>query len=193
MLKPIKKPYERITSLGEEKVVQLDRLLNRGEKTSKVCTLIQEGWEDLLDMSRPALIKMLNRYRNTALRGDLIKELAANGLLTTVKGLKRLDALEEMTNMALIQKERVSKVYSKESKMPLLMKQVTEELTLMNKLLDSLSRLQLEIGVLKRAPKDYHGSLTQDADEPGMVRFRITEETLQAMEYLEGVDYERLN
>lgn len=193
MLKPIKKPYERIISLGEEKVVQLDRLLNRGEKTSKVCTLIQEGWEDLLDMSRPALIKMLNRYRNTALRGDLIKELAANGLLTTVKGLKRLDALEEMTNMALIQKERVSKVYSKESKMPLLMKQVTEELTLMNKLLDSLSRLQLEIGVLKRAPKDYHGSLTPDADEPGMVRFRITEETLQAMEYLEGVDYERLN
>jgi hypothetical protein len=95
--------------------------------------------------------------------------------------------MDELTELVAHQKDRFEKMYLKEKMAPLLMKQVSEEGRLLKDMLVELGKLQLETGVLQRAPKKVTGSMT---DANGAVQsFEWTLEQEQLFKAIEAGDY----
>jgi hypothetical protein len=180
--------FHKLHGLGPERVAEIDAMLAKGLPASRVTQVIQEEWGELTGDKPPSIKKMLERYRRSALREKMIAQVAGatRGIsLSTLK--KKLSAMEELEQLVLVQKGRFEKILAREHAGPLLLKQVTEEAKLLKDVLVDLGKLQLETGVLRRAPRTVTGQMV-DAD--GHVRsFEWTEEQEQLYRMLEGVDY----
>lgn len=177
--------FKRLHELGEEKVAELDRRLGRGELPRDLAQLIQDDWQLLQDVQPDSVKKMLERYRKTELRDKVLARIAGQNDLVRTKTLaRRLNAMEEIQTLVEVQRGRFEKMLVRESQSPLLLKQVSEEGRLLKDMLVELGKLQLETGVLVRAPKKLTGTLT---DEEGNIqRFSWTEEQEALARIIEG-------
>lgn len=188
------KAYARITALGGEKVEKIDRMLRQGRPAAGVARMVQKEWGECTDISELSLSKMLTRYRKDIVETTVFEAMEKAGTLDRVTGLvKGMDAVEELTKACSIQKDRLTKMYTQEAKGPLLMKQVSQEMDLFATMLDKLAKLQLETGLLKRAPKVLTGTMQPSDTDPDVLQFRVTEDTIQALEFFENVDYAHAN
>jgi hypothetical protein len=180
--------FRKLHSLGVERVSEIDEMLGRGIPASQVTRTIQEDWRLLTSDKAASVKKMLERYRRSSLRQKVIDRVAGatRGLpIATLK--KKLSAMDELEQLVLVQKGRFEKMLVRENQGPLLLKQVTEEGKLLKDMLVDLGKLQLETGVLRRAPRTIAGTVV---DEFGNVRaFEWTEEQEALYRQLENVDY----
>ena len=167
--------FKRLYALDEERIEQVNEMLSKGLPASQVAQVIQSEWGLLADLKPDSVKKMLERYRKTDLRERILAQVAGvtEGMHTTTLA-KRVSALEELTDLATVQKGRYQKAVQLEGGKPLLLKQATEEGRLLKEILVELGRLQLDTGVLARVPRRITG---QVIDEGGRVRqFEWTEE-----------------
>ncbi len=157
--------FEKLHSLGPENVAIISDMLEGGIPAREVVATIQGEWKLLLDTKADTLKKMLERYRNTEVRQAVIDRVkgATKHVSLQVLG-KRVNALEELTSLVATQGRRFQKVLVQEDKQDkFLMKNVSDEAKLYKEMLVELGKLQLETGVLQRAPKKLTGQVL-DAD-----------------------------
>ena len=115
--------FERLMSLGEEKVHRIINLLQRGEKVISIAREIQapppKGWGELQGMGERAVMQQLFRMRTAIAEGTFGTRLAkkmAEGRTPQVRMLEGvtvrvLDRLEELSEL---QRERVLALVKRE-------------------------------------------------------------------------------
>lgn len=187
----MKKPYAKLFALGDEKIEAITKLLKRGESAVKVASVIQVEWKELTDMKLGALAKTLSRFKASHVDGTVLKELAAHAVQSKLSVIQKVETMEELAALIFAQKARIQKLAEKEAALPpgIVLNSLTDQIYLMNKLLENMAKLQLETGIIKRAPKNVTGELVKDPDDPNVVKFRITDEVKDAMLLIEDIKY----
>jgi hypothetical protein len=171
--------FERLHRLGQERVSIVDDMLIKGMSTHDVARTIQEDWGESTDVSHDAIRKMLDRYRTKVLAPKVSAFVAKNAdkAVTTHEARRiyhQLDVMQEMTELLAIQKQRINKMLKREEGLPTLIGSVRGEIETASRILKELGIMQLETGILRRAPK----TLTASIDDGTQVRrFYITENT----------------
>jgi hypothetical protein len=164
----------KLKSIGSELLHEVDEKLKFGTSSYDVCEFLHERGV-LLDVKADSLRKMFDRYRKTELRDKTIAALTqAQRNSGTVSVVKRLHAIDELEELCRIQHARLTKVLGQEQKAPLLIKSVGEEASRLQSMLGDLARLQLETGLIQRAPKKVFGTMTTPDGKPH--EFSWTEE-----------------
>lgn len=170
--------FKKLHDLGPDVVSQVDDMLLAGETPTKVARWLQVDLGLLGDLKESSLKKNLERYRSKDLRERVVNDLADRATGKSVAGLKKqLIALDEMTELAEIQRGRLQRIIMKESQLPqgILLKQASDEARLMKEVLVELGKLQLETGVMRRAPKTVSGQVV-DPETGASRQFTWTEE-----------------
>ena len=171
--------FAALKELGPEKVARIDEMLKKGIVTGQVATIIHDEWKVLTDVKHPTLKRMLERYRKGELRERIVAEIAGATEGTRTSTLqKRVNALDALDELVALQTARYKKMLVKEQAGPLLMKQVSDEGRLLKEMLVELGRLQLETGVLARAPKKVTGSVTDAAGQVSTFEWTTEQEEL---------------
>ncbi len=183
----IKKPaYVALKTLGTDIVLQIDEKLIAGETGRMVADWLQKAGL-LKDVKREALIRMIERYRGTEVREKLVKRIAdaqtGKSLITVAR---RATALEELEEIARIQRKRVDKMLALEDGKPMLITAASNEIRMLKEILVDLGHMQLETGVIVRAPKTVKGVMMGRNGEE--VAFSWTEEQAKLYQELEGVE-----
>ena len=184
--------FTRMNDFNPAQREQVDTMLGKGIPAREVVELIQAEWGmwvgDKLDTAK----KRLQRYRATHLRKRLLNQAIDANKTLSISGItKRLNALDELDKLVQTQIVRYQKVLMREQVGPLLLKQVTDEGKLLQGMLVDLGKLQLETGILRRAPKTVTGTVL---DEDGNIKtFEWTEEQEQLFKELDGVEYQRVD
>lgn len=153
-----------------------------GGKTAKEVGKWLVEIKAMSDLKPETVEKYVSHYVMNGLRNELAEALdrpSERGLAgkTIVKSLL---VIEEMTELAIKQKARVAAAMSKEKpELGLLMGTVSSEIDRFQRLLESLGRLQMDTGLLARAPKTLAGTFAPgDAtspDDPRVVKIFMTE------------------
>lgn len=180
-----------INTLPEDKLAEVRRLIRLdGYSNPKIARTIQNDWGFHTDVATATLTKAIQRYSKFMERAALEHDLEQSGLLDRVAAVEdNIDVLEEMVRLCAIQKLRLMKVYARERDSPMLLGSVSAEAMRYHTMLKDMAAVQLETGLLKRAPKTTTGVLSSQVgdDDPNVIKFRITEET---EEILKAIDVE---
>lgn len=178
--------FGKLHSIGPAKVEIIQDMLEGGKSARECVALIHGEWKLLLDTKPDTLKKMLERFRGTEVRQAVIERVAgAAGKASVTVIAKKLNALEEMTNLVATQKRRFEKVLRQEDLQDkFLLKSASDEAKLFKEMLVELGKLQLETGALKRAPKTLTGQIT-DADG-NLKQFEWTEAQAHIAEEIDG-------
>jgi len=166
--------YTRIYALGPDRVQQIDTMLIKNTTAEEVARVITEDWGFYAD-ERPALTKQITRYRTEYIDASLKAradhaEKTQQGRLMVQLRTDQLNVLEDMLDVIIVQKGRINKALELEEKMPIIQATVKFELKLLFDMYKLYSQIQLETGVLRRAPKTISGSFHLD-EEAGMLQF----------------------
>jgi len=171
--------FASLKALGEEKVGRIDDMLKKGMPASQIAAIIHNEWGDLKQLRPDSVKKTLERYRGTELRDRVVADIAgaSQGMRTSTLQ-KRASAMDSLQELVDIQTTRFKKMLVKEQTMPLLLKNVSDEGRLLKEMLVELGRLQLETGVLHRAPKKITGQLTDNDGKVSMFEWTQEQEDL---------------
>ena len=189
--------YARLYALGPDKLQKIDVMLIKGETATEVGRVITEEWGFYAD-ELDALIKQITRYRTEEITSKIgaLAEVASNshrGRSLVAMRTDQLDVMADQVDLIEVQKARINKAMGQELQMPLLLSTIKYELRLLMDMYKQYAALQLETGLLRRAPKVVSTSFHFD-EETGMLAFeaeiRTNSEARKAtkdiMEILEG-------
>lgn len=186
------KPYQRILDLGSVKIDYLRAQLIKGVPPRVVGRVIKEEWGDLPELSLDALADNLKAWRDKNVMPGISASLLESVRLSVPAALAKLDTMNELIDLCLLQKKRMHKMYAKEAEGPLLMATVSNEVTSLAGMLRDLAKLQIETGVLPRAARSVAGTLeVQDPEgaSRGKVSFNWTSdmdrEFMEVLEHFE--------
>ena len=157
--------FSRLKNLGEGRLAYIQNELIKGTSTANLAEEIQQGWGECTDVAQASLSKMLNRYRKSELEGQIalyskdpdMSEEQRSAILKDIE--TDLDAIGELSDLALAQKKRLKKYLLREEEMPVPLGFIKSEMRLLKDLLVDVARLQLETGKLSRASREVHGKL----------------------------------
>lgn len=178
--------FGKLKSLGPELMAAIDTRLVAGETGKDIALWIQNDLGRLTDMKLPTLKKSLERYRASELRQKTIERIAnVQRHQSTTQLVQRLNAMDELEEMAMIQRGRVEKLLVREAELPggILLKDTSNEIRLLKDMLVDLGRVQLETGVLARATKTVKGQMVGANGE--MHNFEWTEEQEKMFQTIE--------
>jgi hypothetical protein len=143
--------------LGPERAAELKSLLLQGKPVRELVPIVQNEWK-LFEDKKPGTVQtMLYRYS----RG-VVKQEAVARVLAAASSSKhvRVTSLEELQDLCEKQKRRLGRALELEEKMNgVLTDQATNQIRLLSDMLKNLALLQLETGLLPRAPKTVKGMM----------------------------------
>lgn len=180
------KSNARLATLPKAVQEDLHIRLVRGDSLTDIGKWLHASGH-MLTYQLQSLIGTLSKFKKRHL-AEIVKSLQADGKVAALDGssLARLNTLMELEGLALAQRERVAKVLSTEKKGPLLMKAVSDAMAQYRAVLVELARVQMETGVIQRAPKSITGTVV---DDTGRLRqFSWTEETAKLTDLFLGND-----
>jgi hypothetical protein len=167
--------HKAIKSLSSERQDQILQMLRAGKKADHIAGVIQDGWQALPDMKRESLVRAITRFRSDFVRTNMEQLLLESGALDKAAQIAwNFDALDELQRLYYLQQTRIAKLLDFEQTLPdgLLHNQLSDELRLASKMLARIGLLQLETGILRRAPKDVEAP---PPDDTSVVHFRTNE------------------
>lgn len=186
---PQKRAFGQLYALGPRVMDAIDQRLTRGDSGMAVARWLQREMLQLVDMKPESLKKSIERYRLHDLRPRL--EGAARSSVEqaplSVLAATSTDALTQLEELAAAQQLRLKAMLDREKNMNvgIVLKDVSSEIRLLKEILDTLARVQLETGRLRRAPKTTTGVFV---DDDGKVQqFTWTEESEALFEELRVV------
>jgi hypothetical protein len=186
-----KRAFKELNEAGKDIVAEVDDRMLSGQTARTVATWLHEEKGLFKNLKLSSLKKNLERYRATTLKDRVVGELTEKawpGRAQNVK--KRLLALDEMERIVAIQTGRMEKLLIKEQQLPegILLNQARDELRLLKEMVTELGKLQLETGVMARAPKRLTGTVTSPDGEKR--EFTWTEEQERLMVDLDRLEYQ---
>src|SRR4051812_35797578 len=146
--------FKQLKELSAEQQKAVHQMLDAGETPDKVVTIIQDEWGKCKGIKTASLRRSLYRYRNSVIKHEAeqaVVRAIADKSVTAIR--KQFNAMTEMTELCLKQQTRVNKIYTQESKGPLLLKTATEEIRMFAGMLKDLAFLQMETGAIVRVPR----------------------------------------
>lgn len=152
-----KKKFGPLKELPQDVQDRMDASLLAGDSPYDVARWLNEELGLIQTHSIDALRKMLERYRGSELRERTLARIAnVAGASATKTLMQRLNSMEEIEDLVRTQKGRVEKLLLREVSMPsgILLKDTQGEMRLLKELLIDLGKMQLETGVLVRAPRN---------------------------------------
>lgn len=192
--------YARIYALGADKVSQVDTLLLKGTVAGDVATLIQGEWGAMQDLSFSAIERQLRRYRRDLdIKVTARQEVALRDnktVLAVSRQVEQIDVIEDMNSLIHTQKIRINRLLEYEASRELsegLLSDVKYEMQQLIAMYKLISTLQLETGLMRRAPKTVSGMFSYD-DDTGRFEFEakiedhkaLSQATAEVMQILEG-------
>jgi len=172
------KNYAPLKKIGDARLAEIGNMLTAGYSTNRVVKTIQEDWGVLTKTSSATLKRYVRAFRQELLN-DSIQVMLVKTLPDKRKS--SLNAMEELNAACLKQRRRVKKVMSREESSPLLLEQVSKELMNYFIMLEKLVKIKMDIGEIKRVPKEV--GLTLSNGEDNVVGVHVTEEVTKAIEY----------
>ena len=159
----------RLKKLGEKRFNYIKDRILIGDTLESIGRTIHDDWGECHDIKFESLVKVLKRFRQATYKLEAVKGLESQGRTVLTAHLKKqLSAIDELTEAVEHQRRRLDKALSMEGQQSkLLMKVTSDEMKLYALMLEKLGHLQLETGVIKRAPKIVHGSVI---DQDGAIR-----------------------
>ena len=154
--------FEQLVALGPEVMDRVNSMLLSGEHASAIARWIQDDLKKIVGVQHQTLKKALERYRKKDLTPKTLAAIAgASRGLSARTILQRLNSMDELEEMVRHQKLRVEKLLAREIELPkgILLKDTTNEMKLLKEMLVSLSDMQLETGLMQRAPKTVKGAV----------------------------------
>ena len=140
--------YAVLYALGPERMQQVDLMLLKGESCNSIARMICEDWGHYPEKEK-AIAKQLTRYRSTELRTTMAA--LANG--ADPKSLMHLEedveAYERTKEIYERMNRHVQKYEDREQQLPIPMKATGTALTQLNRVNDSLLKLEKDTGKLK--------------------------------------------
>src|SRR5436309_7446713 len=108
--------FDRLQKLGKEKFQKILNELARGTPAQTLARLIQQAWGDLEDVREETLGKQLRRLSTTIANGAFGGDLAGQAKQRASVRIKllhgsTLDCLDELVQIAAIQKSRVLRLW----------------------------------------------------------------------------------
>lgn len=198
--------FHRLYELGTEKVAEIDNLLLHGRSAPEVAKVIHEDWNKLTDIKRDNLARQLRRYRkemdvSIAARQQVARR-DGKSLLRVSEQIEKIDVIEDLNSLIHSQKMRINRLLEHESSLPVekgLVSDVKYEMQQLIAMYKLIANLQLETGIMRRAPKTVSGMFSYD-DETGRFEFEskienhkeLNSATTSIMEVLEG-EFEELD
>jgi len=177
-VKPGTAAYKRLKELPPDIFAEMENRLLRRESPAKVARWLQEEGQ-CKDVTLLSLGKQITRYRRDYLTAQVAKDFTAYLSRRAVGKpghvFEPLDVLEESTKLVRKQIRRVAKAQKLEDATSMLTNQATNEMMNLHKMLQELSNLYMEAGVMRRVPKKLSGSLLDRAGKG--LRFEVSEET----------------
>lgn len=178
------KAFQAILDLGEETVEELEQRMLDGQKDVEIVAWLHSEKGALLNKSPESLARTLSRYRRDVIRPRELDRVVKRNRGTSTHHLrKKTDTLERLRTHLDIQEGRFHKAYDKEKNSPLLMEQVTKEGEILRKGLIDLAKLEMEVGVIPRAPRTTQGTMT--SSDGTQATFTWTEQDARLLEELD--------
>lgn len=155
-----------IQDFPEERLADLDLMLFEGKKgVHAIATIIQKEWGFYKDKTTKTIARHVQAYKESALGQSRMEELAAQEEKVLEQRFdRRVDVMKELEDLFLLQKERVTKLYTKEKDMPggLSLKQLDALARDMASTGAALAKLQMATGVIAKAPTKITGTVMDD-------------------------------
>jgi hypothetical protein len=141
--------------LGPDRVQQLKLLLTEGKSVKGLVSVVQGEWGLFTDKKPSTVQTMIYRYSR-----ETVKKEAVQRVMATVerRGHVKVSTLEDLADLCEKQKRRVIKAMALEDKMNGMVTDLANnQIRLLADMLSKLAFLQLETGLLPRAPKTVKG------------------------------------
>ncbi len=184
--------FYRLKELGSERLDVIETMLVAGKPASEVADKVRDDWLACRDISRESLIRQLNRYREDLESEAVGKQLALSKSSSTqraaIKAAERYDTIGLLTRLVRIGERRLTRQLVQEEKMPVLMASVREELKVVADLAVKLANLQMETGMLRRAPKQLQALVGMVDPDGALMKFEAEiQQTAQTREAIADI------
>lgn len=182
--------YSRFEELGAERLGALEQMLMKGMGFSDIVRVIHNEWELWQEVKANTLVKQLGRYRDKYLVPrwqHMEKKVATRAIGQDAQSagvrremVERLNVMDRLEEVSEIQRKRILKMAKRESEMPVVTDALTKLFKDYQQGLGQIAHLQLETGILKRAPKVMTGQFgLSDGDGRAVFEFAIIEQQQQ--------------
>jgi hypothetical protein len=161
--------------LGPEKAKQVSNLLLQGEKISNLVERIQGEWKLMLDKKPETVRTILYRYNRGVTKKQTVKRVIDT---VTVSKHVKVTTLTELADLCAKQKKRIEKALTMEDRAPLLLEAASREMRLLKDMLRDLALLQIETGILARAPKTIQGMISDPSGRTTQFAWLESDENL---------------
>jgi hypothetical protein len=144
--------FERIQRLAKDKFQKVINELIRGTPAIMVARLIQQEWGDCQNVREDTLAKQLKRVHtaitNGAFGGDLAQEAKqkASVRINLFHG-SSLNCLDELVDLALLQKNRVQQLWGKERELNVPLSSLNTVIDDYRDLLLSIQKIKFDLGL----------------------------------------------
>lgn len=160
------KKFSRIYSMSDEQRAIVNGMITEGKPISDVVQVIQEGWGLMQDITEKTLSKYLYRYKWDVLDKQFVAAAATIGdarkALILAEVTDKIDVVQELAELVLVQKGRVSKLLNREKDMPMLFNSLGPEMKTLAGFVQQYADLSFDLGYLKKIPRVT--KLTKDGD-----------------------------
>lgn len=175
----------QLSQLSAEEFASVKQLLISGESPARVAKIIQTEFKKCLGITQPGLVRAIYRYRKDVLADETKKEIAKAVLGKSGEEYRKMfNAIDELSDLCVIQRTRVHKLYQQETKGPLLMGQVSKEVVTLANALRDLAYLQFEAGILVRVPRSARGVMVGSNGQ--VSAFDWTEEDARILQVIDA-------
>lgn len=150
--------HSGLRALGRENLTAVESRIAAGATLMEISEFIQQELGFYRDVKPGTLQKQIQRYRQDIMNPRLLHavESSAKTKETALAKLKdNLNVLQEVQELAVMQKLRIEKGLKRENEMPLLFTWMHKEILALDKVLSSVATIQMDLGILSRVPRKH--------------------------------------
>lgn len=126
--------------------------------------------------------KRIQKLYQSIIRPEI---LSSGSYASRTRVRTRVDVIGDLERLIIEQKTRLKKMRDKEQQTPLLLEQVSKESDILANLLTKLGKLQMDMGILKKADVQRKGSIVVDPTNPNMMSYKTTEHLISKLDELD--------
>ncbi len=175
-------------------MLELDLLMRRRVLLPKIAEIIQKEWGYFGHLSPPWFVQKISAYHKHVFKQKVFKEdpTKTQEIKKVLDLSEKIDVLKELGILVLKQKARADRALELESELKeskgITFKDASsaarKEVKLFSDLLISLADIQMETGILRRAPKQITGEFVEDEKDPTKMNFKVTTEFMETLDLI---------
>jgi hypothetical protein len=174
--------YQELFDLGEDALLVMERSLRQGMPKMVLARKLQSAGQ-MTHLTPRKLSRLLDGYEKDVMDRAMMRRIDEAGLLTAARQAAQLNLNDEMMTAVALQRRRVERAMEQAEKTPaVLFDQHGKEIERYMGMLDRTARVQMDLGIISKAPRRTTMHMIRDANNPNRVSIEMTEEVVSAAE-----------